>query len=104
MTNCIYKTFVNGVLTITPMIMHVVLMSVLPMIHYLITEGLIPAHFRLKGVWRIEGQTILIDTGKWATAIIFFFYANFQLKIKTEVRKALEKIYNPIFGQEESSE
>lgn len=104
MTNCVYKTFVMGVFTVSPIIMHIVLMSSLPAIHYYIAQGLIPAHFRFSGLWGIEASTISINTGKWATTIIFFFYANFQLKIKTIVRKALEKIYNPIFGPDKTTE
>lgn len=73
-------------------------MSLVPIIHNFILQGLVPAQLKLKVFWSSEEEYFSIDTARWTIVIVFLLYANFQLQIKNYVSQALDKIYKPIFG------
>lgn len=72
-------------------------MSLVPIIHNFILQGLIPAQLKLKAFWSSEQEYFSIDTARWTIVVVFLLYANFQLQIKSYVSRALDKIYKPIF-------
>ena len=65
-----------GVLTISPILVHMALISVVPIIHYYVFLGEIPASYRVSLFWA-PGSEYVIDTAKCTIVVAFVLYANF---------------------------